>query len=344
MSGGVIDSGRCKVARSSVRRSVARVCAAIFLVLAAPIQAQHNDSSGGVVRQLLEKIFPHTAATAIEIRDSLDAQAFRNTPFNTGFKVHSADYGWQMGLRIHGSSTRCGAILISPSYVLTAAHCLDRAGVDVSSVVPVEVSQIEAFAPSEQFGQAPLQLDTTWPVHIHELYKKGPRYSYDAALFRLAVPFTGGRPAPIRAAIVDVGDAVTSGWGDYPDGSTGVLRAVRVPVVDQATCRSRLSSAKQGRVTDATLCTLDARADSCGRDSGGPLVIGTRDAPQTIGIVSWGDVDTCGYSPSGRLVGGYTRASSLAPWVIRETGDTQVVTDRKPGPLMTVTALLDNLK
>jgi Trypsin len=259
-----------------------------------------------------------------------------------GMPVSYRDYPWQIGLRIKtgNGARRCGGILISARYILTAAHCVDLNKPEHWwSKVPAKVSQITAFRASNAFGQLPITLDASFPVTIHPQYKTGRvQYQYDAALLRLAAPLEGAITAPVRTVPVTrekVPQAVVSGWGEANDGTTGTLRAISEMINDLPTCARQAVAEVKPSLTDVTLCTVHARVGACLGDSGGPMVIGARTAPQTIGIVSFHSATGCGVPDAGhQLVGGFTRASMLTPWIEKVTGDSKATTDVMPGNLM----------
>ena len=350
--------------RESFRRGARAVAARLFAGLVAavvtvvPLSAASAQADGRslprtdaeerqAVLEKLEDLLPDgLLADALrrlpEGVDLSDLKLLENLLQNTGPPVPERDFSWQIGLRIKGSTGRCGGILISERYILTAAHCLDRSAVDAPGPASrYDVSEVEAFRSSDRFAERPVALDATWPFKIHDEYKSGgPLYSFDAALARLASPITDATPAPVGRRPFAEGPAVTSGWGDHPTDGSGILRAVEVLVVDPVLCRDELAPERWDQLGPATICTVDSAADSCARDSGGPLVAGTRRAPQTIGVVSWGGNPGCGVAgPSGGLLGAYTRASSIADWVTRETGDSSAVTNDRPGTLMNVVSI-----
>lgn len=254
---------------------------------------------------------------------------------NTGNPVVAADYPWQLSIRIHfgQQSWRCGGTLISPRYVLTAAHCLDGAAAnDLASTIRIGLNDIEVFSGSDHFGEGTkLALATTWPVTFHPQWKKaGQAYAWDAALLKLASPLNVRFASASSIAVGEV-LAVTSGWGSYDTSNQPsiLLRAVALPVVTNDKCRASLPLDARGAVGNYTLCAVSRVDDSCSRDSGGPLVVGPVFRPQLIGIVSWGLSRSCGVSgPTGLLVGAYTRVSEIAPWIRSVTGDADAVTDQ----------------
>ena len=154
----------------------------------------------------------------------------------------------------------------------------------------------------------------------------------DIALIRLSSPFPASRAQTVqlqsRQLEANFGFpgacSVVTGWGsveawapgreradarDLPDR----LRAVDLPIVDNATCREVYS----GRIGAGQVCAgyEQGTMDSCQGDSGGPLVVpGGPTGWTQIGVVSFGR----GCAQPGAY-GVYTRVSTYIDWILDRT-------------------------
>ncbi len=187
----------------------------------------------------------------------------------------------------------CGATLVAPDRIVTAAHCVNGLG-------PADLARIT-------FGDGTVRSAARIGVH--------PGY------VRRALDGTANRDAPRDdIAIVQLDRAVTikpvtlaskvsvgtrarvlgRGFTSPPPRARGAafppgLRAAELRVSSDTTCRrfyARASKPYRGAFHSPTmLCASDPSArrrpqrSACVRDSGGPLVAGTR----LLGVVSWGE-------------------------------------------------------
>lgn len=238
-----------------------------------------------------------------------------------GQAVRVADSPWAVAVssRDRFGGTRagqfCGGVVVAPTKVVTAAHCLGR---DVLGVPLSEVHDLKIIA-----GRGDLQGQGGREIAVRRAWVN-PSYdplsnSGDVAVLTLSAALPGHyaiRMAGEGSTAADPGTAaVVYGWGDTTgDGAySPSLRSARVRVLPDAACAKAYPGNLDGTYLPATmLCAGDPDGghDACQGDSGGPLVARGR----LIGLVSWGS--GCGQAES---PGVYTRISAMAR-VLREKG------------------------
>uniref|UniRef100_A0A8C3TNW6 Peptidase S1 domain-containing protein n=1 Tax=Catharus ustulatus TaxID=91951 RepID=A0A8C3TNW6_CATUS len=205
--------------------------------------------------------------------------------------AETGDWPWQASLQ-YNNIHRCGATLISNTWLVSAAHlfvsCYTLHFLNVYLCVTM--------------GLLPLLKRSVKTIIIHEKYLY-PEHDYDIALVQLSkrVEFTSSihrvcLPEPSQTFPYNI-YAVITGWGALTnDGESRVC---------QVTCMVH----KQEEVYDG-----DITPRIIG-DSGGPLVTpDSRLMWYLVGIVSWGDECAKPNKP-----GVYTRVTYFRDWITTKT-------------------------
>ena len=224
----------------------------------------------------------------------------------------------------------CGGSFVSPTQVVTAAHCVH----DEDSR---RLGRIKVGVPS---GTAvPTMFVNVARVEAHEDFSMR-REDHDIALLTLADAIPGVAVATVPSvagwrSVASPGSAVISaGWGSTESGGDGVddFLLADLEIVPDDVCGDAKATYRIGGLEfigigsefdpSTMVCAggatpWGAPVDTCQGDSGGPLAAATTSGPVLVGIVSWGY--GCAGSDDGDAIpltpGVYTRLVAYLPWL-----------------------------
>lgn len=230
----------------------------------------------------------------------------------------------------------CGAVLIAPSWALTAGHCLvdKQAGMDAPNVkLLIDNVDLNTASPT-LVGVAEVITRSEWEDNL------ATTYNHDIALLRLDSPSEAAPASLMSPEMLDALEAIAStindpvhvfGWGRLKDGGNFPSKLQRVAIdLQPAGCTSPFFIPETmicaGELTPSAI-EPDDDGDStpfdpdgegaCERDSGGPLIqFDDRGQPLVAGIVSWGQNGLCGAIDSPTV---YSRVPRYIEWVETST-------------------------
>jgi secreted trypsin-like serine protease len=273
------------------------------------------------------------AATAVSLA-SVPAHAAQPAVVGGG-PASIADTPWLVAV-ITDETRLCSGSLLTPTVVLTAAHCVDG----------YEAGAVEVFAGISDLSQrGPQDSRAVAGMVVHPGYRPEPAYANDLALLTLAAPVpgtTGARtialpvsqdPAQWPAAGTPAGIV---GWGSTDRNSqqaSSQLQAARVQVLSGP----GQPCGQYGDHFDASTVICgglpDGSIDTCQGDSGGPFAVDVAGRPVLAGTVVAGSA-----CASADFPGLYARLTAYVPWIASQGVDVAAAAAAAGQPLASPTA------
>ncbi|XP_015806980.1 transmembrane protease serine 4a isoform X2 [Nothobranchius furzeri] len=222
-----------------------------------------------------------------------------------GVNAKIEEWPWQVSLQHNGQHT-CGGSLVSPQWVVTAAHCF--------SSTKKELSRWRVMS-----GQT--YLTTLGGSYVDRIIVNGQyatkENDYDIALMKLSSPIKVGvksKPVCLPPKSLNVPDnfplAVT-GWGLLKENGvvSDTLQVAHISLIGRSTCAS--PAIYGSHITQRMICagSMKGGVDACQGDSGGPLTYFSSQW-NLIGVVSWG----VGCAEANRP-GVYTNMDEMLNWI-----------------------------
>lgn len=262
-------------------------------------------------------------------------QASDSAAIINGSSGSTATYPWMAFLADQNGEQYCGASLISPTWVLTAAHCFlndDNNAVDIvngalSNVIlnSDTVSPLAANAIVGAIGQ----------IIIHPDYQPDEATSpnandFDMALVELTAAVDLQPVALLSGSAPEIAadtEALILGWGTTAVDSenesinpSNTLLKAQQKIVDSTTCAAIYGDSLTGNMLCAGGLTTTDTTDTCQGDSGGPLTIANGESFIQVGIVSFGGNEgpSCGDPES---PGVYAKVSALSGFIQQHASD-----------------------
>jgi len=238
----------------------------------------------------------------------------------SGTKAVKDQWPWQVSI-YYKRNFLCGGSIISPNWIITAAHCVDGFDYRYYQIVLGDYDRRDVDGDEKVFYA--LQ------AFHHPQWMRPSQLNHDVALIQLNKPATFNNHIqpiclPERDEVPAVGSTCyVSGWGQSVVGRGGpptqILKQAKLQIVSNRECYDLNTYNLRIKVTNQMVCAgygpySSNKNSGCHGDSGGPFVCEGNDGRWVLqGSVSWGS----GYCDTREAYSVFARMTELRDWVIQ---------------------------
>ncbi|KAM8927612.1 suppressor of tumorigenicity 14 protein [Pelodytes ibericus] len=245
----------------------------------------------------------------------------RKTRIVGGVNADQGEFPWQVSLHTARDGHTCGASVVSPTILISAAHCFqDMQGTRYSDP-SLWTAYLGLYDQAQRTTSKDVVKRTIKRIVAHANFNDYT-YDNDIAMLELSSPVTFTdfiQPIciPDSTHIFPVGKAIwVTGWGALLEGGTGasLLQKAEIRIINHDECNRLL----ENQLTPRMICAgfVSGGIDACQGDSGGPLSsVESNNKVYLAGIVSWGDGCARRNKP-----GIYTSVTMMRDWIKKNAG------------------------